>query len=481
MTKLRVIEGPDAGTVVDLAGPVVIGRDRGCALRLSDDQISRQHARITPEDGGTLLEDLGSTNGTFVDGALVTAPLRLSPGSRVRVGETVIEHVVPLAATAVRTLASAFEQQTRERPIPPPPVDAAAPPAPAAPAPAAAPVPAPRAWNGIEVYGLIREFKSGFRAVNELYLQVHPGEIYGFLGPNGAGKSTTVHLLTTLLRPSGGVAHVAGYDVTANPAEVRAAIGVALQEASLDPLLNAHEHMQLQCSMQGLPRREWKARGDELIERVSLTEAADRPAGGYSGGMKRRLDLALALVHRPRILFLDEPTTGLDPKSRGDLWDEVARLKNQEGVTVFLTTQYLEEADQLADRVGIINHGQLVTEGTPAELKAKIGRPTAEVTPVDPDQTPAIRAVLERFGELVASTKGAAAQLRDGAEALPDVVRAIDQVGIRVANIELHQPTLDDVFLKETGRSLEDQALVQRGGNEIAPAPQPVAQRGASR
>jgi ABC-2 type transport system ATP-binding protein len=353
---------------------------------------------------------------------------------------------------------------TRERPIPPPPAQAAAPaPAPAAPAAPAPPPVAQRAWNGIEVYGLIREFKSGFRAVNELYLQVNPGEIYGFLGPNGAGKSTTVHLLTTLLRPTGGVAHVAGYDVTANPAEVRAAIGVALQEASLDPLLNAHEHMQLQCSMQGLPRAEWKARGDELIERVSLTEAADRPAGGYSGGMRRRLDLALALVHRPRILFLDEPTTGLDPKSRGDLWNEVARLKNEEGVTVFLTTQYLEEADVLADRVGIINHGRLVTEGTPAELKATIGRPTAEVTPVDPAQADAVRAILQRFGELVASTKGAAAQLRDGAEALPDVVRAIDQAGIRVANIELHQPTLDDVFLRETGRSLEEQALAQPG------------------
>ena len=236
-------------------------------------------------------------------------------------------------------------------------------------------------WNGIEVYGLVREFKGGFRAVDELYLQVDPGEIYGFLGPNGAGKSTAVHMLTTLLPPTGGAAHVAGYDVARNPGEVRAAIGVALQEASLDPLLTAHEHMELQCSMQGLPRREWKPRGDEMIERVTLTEAAGRRVGGYSGGMKRRLDLALALVHHPRIIFLDEPTTGLDPKTRGDLWDEVARLAKEDGVTVFLTTQYLEEADVLADRIGIIDHGRLVAEGTPEQLKAEIGRPTLEVTP----------------------------------------------------------------------------------------------------
>ena len=234
---------------------------------------------------------------------------------------------------------------------------------------------------------MIREFKGGFRAVNELYLRVHPGEIYGFLGPNGAGKSTTVHMLTTLLPVSGGTAHVAGYDVATNAADVRATIGVALQEASLDPLLNAYEHMELQCSMQRLPKKEWRSRGEELIERVTLTEAADRRVGGYSGGMKRRLDLALALVNRPRILFLDEPTTGLDPKTRNDLWEEVARLAKEEGVTVFLTTQYLEEADQLADRVGIIDRGELVAEGTPDELKAEIGRPTAEVTPQDPRPT----------------------------------------------------------------------------------------------
>jgi ABC-2 type transport system ATP-binding protein len=209
--------------------------------------------------------------------------------------------------------------------------------------------------------------------------------------------------------------------------------------------------------MQGLPKREWRKRGEELIERVTLTEAADRRVGGYSGGMKRRLDLALALVNRPRILFLDEPTTGLDPKTRGDLWNEVARLAKDEGVTVFLTTQYLEEADVLADRVGIINKGKLVAEGTPEELKAEIGRPTAEVTPRNPADGPAMAAVLARFGEPAASARGVAVLLHGGAEVLPDIVRALDQAGLTMENLELHAPTLDDVFLMQTGRSLEEQ------------------------
>src|SRR4051795_1470142 len=230
----------------------------------------------------------------------------------------------------------------------------------------------------IEVEGLVREFRKGPRAVDGIDLAVAPGEIYGFLGPNGAGKSTTVLVLTTLLPPTAGHARVAGYDVAQDGPQVRAAIGAALQESALDPYLNGREHMRLQTALHGVPRAERRARGDELLARVGLSEAADRRVGGYSGGMKRRLDLALALVHRPRILFLDEPTTGLDIQSRTALWDEVARLAAEDGVTVFLTTQYLEEADVLADRVGIIDHGKIVAEGTPAELKAEIGRPTVE-------------------------------------------------------------------------------------------------------
>jgi ABC-2 type transport system ATP-binding protein len=232
--------------------------------------------------------------------------------------------------------------------------------------------------NGIEVEGLVRQFKNGPKAVDGIDLRVEPGEIYGFLGPNGAGKSTTVLILTTLLPPTAGTARVAGHDIVREGAAVRSAIGAALQEAALDPLLTGREHMKLQTTLQGVPKHERAARGDELIERVGLVDAADRKVRGYSGGMKRRLDLALALVHRPRLLFLDEPTTGLDPSSRADMWKEVSHLARDEGVTVFLTTQYLEEADVLADRIAIIDHGKIVATGTPDALKAEIGRPTLD-------------------------------------------------------------------------------------------------------
>src|SRR4051794_8533952 len=309
----------------------------------------------------------------------------------------------------------------------------------------------------IETQGLVREFKKGPRAVDGIDLRVESGEVYGFLGPNGAGKSTTVHMLTTLLPPTGGRATVAGYDPLSQALEGPTRVGVAPQEAALHPLLHPHQHKEVQCALQGLPRSEWKQRGAELIERVTLTEAAGRRVGGYSGGMKRRLDLALALVHRPRVIFLDEPTTGLDPKTRGDLWDEVARLARDEGVTIFLTTQYLEEADLLADNIAIIDHGRLVAEGTPAQLKATIGRPTVEVEPQSPADRLRIGAVLDRFGEPVASAKGVGVRLRDDIDGLATVVRALDSAGVPFANIAIHEPTLDDVFLTQTGRSLDDE------------------------
>jgi ABC-2 type transport system ATP-binding protein len=316
--------------------------------------------------------------------------------------------------------------------------------------------------HAIEVRGLVRDFKGGIRAVAGIDLEVAPGEIYGFLGPNGAGKSTTVHMLTTLLPPTAGSARVGGFDVVRQGPEVRRTIGAALQEAALDPLLTGREHLKLQLALHGIPRAERPARTDALLERVGLRLAADRRIGGYSGGMKRRLDLALALAHRPRILFLDEPTTGLDPQSRSALWDEVVRLKRDEGVTVFLTTQYLEEADLLADRVGIIDHGRIVAEGTPASLKAEIGRPTVEALPANGTETAALEGILERFGELQPSTAGVAVRL-DGQGDLADVVRALDSAHVRVADLHLHAPTLDDVFLAKTGRSLE--------GSEEPPQP----------
>jgi ABC-2 type transport system ATP-binding protein len=323
--------------------------------------------------------------------------------------------------------------------------------------------------NGIEVEGLVREFKNGPRAVDGVDLRVEPGEIYGFLGPNGAGKSTTVLMLTTLLPPTAGTARVAGYDIVREGAAVRAAIGAALQEAALDPLLTGREHMKLQTTLQGVPKAERRRRGDELIERVGLADAADRKVGGYSGGMKRRLDLALALVHRPRILFLDEPTTGLDPSSRADMWTEVAHLARDEGVTVFLTTQYLEEADVLADRIAIIDHGQIVARGTPEELKAEIGRPTLEVKPAEAAERDAVARVLERFGSPAPAPPGAAAaRLRGGAEELAGVVRALDAEDLAVSDFQLHAPTLDDVFLAKTGRKLA-------GGDEEGTGEHPEA------
>src|SRR3989440_10118246 len=238
---------------------------------------------------------------------------------------------------------------------------------------------------GIEVEGLVRRFKA-IEAVAGIDLLIAPGEIYGFLGPNGAGKSTTVHMLTTLLPPTAGKATVAGYDVVDDGPQIRKVIGAALQEAALDPFLTGREHLRLQTAMHGITGDERRRRSDELLARVGLSEAADRKVKAYSGGMKRRLDLALALVHGPRILFLDEPTTGLDIQSRTALWAEVSRLAREDGVTVFLTTQYLEEADVLADRVGIIDHGRIVAEGTPEALKAEVGRATVEAVPADRSQ-----------------------------------------------------------------------------------------------
>src|SRR5216684_370805 len=294
----------------------------------------------------------------------------------------------------------------------------------------------------IEVEGLVREFKKGPRAVDGIDLQVAPGEIYGFLGPNGAGKSTTVLMLTTLLPPTAGTARVGGYDVIKQGPQVRGVIGAALQEAALDPFLTGREHMRLQGALEGLDRNERTRRGQELLERVGLTEAADRKVGGYSGGMKRRLDVALALVHRPQILFLDEPTTGLDVQSRTALWDEVRDLAHDDGVTIFLTTQYLEEADALADNVGIIDRGRIVAEGSPAQLKAQIGRPTVEVVPEKPKDAALVERVLSRFGEVAKGTRrgSLAVQIASTDGGLTKVVRELDRSRAAVANVEIHRP-----------------------------------------
>ncbi|MGH3132179.1 MAG: ATP-binding cassette domain-containing protein, partial [Gaiellaceae bacterium] len=265
------------------------------------------------------------------------------------------------------------------------------------------------------------------------------------------------HVLTTLLPPTAGTARVGGYDVVKEGPKVRSLIGVALQEAALDPLLTGRDHLRLQATLQGVSKEERRSRADELLYRVGLADAADRKVAGYSGGMKRRLDLALALVHSPRILFLDEPTTGLDPQSRTALWEEVALLRREDRVTVFLTTQYLEEADVLADRVGIIDQGKIVAEGTPAALKAEIGRPSVHAIPRNEDDRPRIADFLARFGDPLDTAGDVAVRLRDGLR-LTDIVRAVDSDGVDIVDLELRAPTLDDVFLAKTGRTLEGAA-----------------------
>jgi ABC-2 type transport system ATP-binding protein len=266
-------------------------------------------------------------------------------------------------------------------------------------------------------------------------------------------------MLTTLLPPTAGTARVGGYDVVKDGPKVRSVIGAALQEAALDPMLTGRDHLRLQSTLQGISRHERKPRSQELLDRVGLSQAADRKVGGYSGGMKRRLDLALALVHRPRIIFLDEPTTGLDVQSRTALWDEVARLAHEDGVTVFLTTQYLEEADALADRVGIIDHGHIVAEGTPQALKAEIGLPSVHAIPANEADREQLVAALAPYGEPLGTGSGeVAVRLREGLAGLPAVVRAVDDAGLTLASLEIQAPSLDDVFLAKTGRSLEGAA-----------------------
>ena len=309
----------------------------------------------------------------------------------------------------------------------------------------------------IEVDNLQRAFSDDVLAVAGVDLEVAAGEIYAFLGPNGAGKTTTVRMLTTLLRPTGGTARVAGHDVVTEAAAVRSSIGVALQEAALDPLMTGAELIRLQATLHGLERSEGRRRSEALLERVGLTKAAQRRVGTYSGGMKRRLDLASALVHEPQVLFLDEPTTGLDPVSRKSIWEEVVKL-NDEGTTVFLTTQYLEEADQLADRVGIISAGLIVAEGTPTSLKAEVGKPRLELVLAEGEPTDCI-AVLKHFGQRLPGKDGKLViEVESGAAAIAPVVIALDEAGIAVESLELVEPTLDDVFVDKTGQHLEGAA-----------------------
>jgi ABC-2 type transport system ATP-binding protein len=306
----------------------------------------------------------------------------------------------------------------------------------------------------IRAQGLVRRF-NGTTAVDEVDLDIPRGEIYGFLGPNGAGKSTTVRVLCTLLAPSGGRAFVAGHDVADEPEQVRLRIGVALQEAALDPKQTGVQLLRLQRRLYGLSRSEIDRRLDDLAQLIDIGDALGRPIGTYSGGMKRRLDVAAALVHDPEVLFLDEPTTGLDPVSRARMWEEVRRLNRELDMTIFLTTQYLEEADELADRVGIINEGRLVAEGSPATLKRSVGNDvivarldgSAAAARERVERVPGVQGAEGRGDELVITAE-------DGAATIGAVAVALNTV-VTVRHLTLRTPTLDDVFLELTGNRIE--------------------------
>jgi ABC-2 type transport system ATP-binding protein len=310
----------------------------------------------------------------------------------------------------------------------------------------------------IVVDGLSKQYSEEVLAVDNISLRVESGQIYGFLGPNGAGKSTTIKILTSLALPTSGSATVGGYDVVSEADQVRRIMGVALQDIGLDSLMKSMELLTLQGQLFGANRSASEARAKELVELVGLTDAMDRRVSTYSGGMRRRLDLALALVHRPEVLFLDEPTTGLDPASRRDLWIEVKRLNRNYGMTIFLTTQYLEEADELADIVAIITDGRISKTGSPAMLKADVGKESINIYFDTPERAEVASANLKDMAEMVQTDRETVRLYMDqAAQTIPAVVNRLQQAEINPMSLTLSQPTLDDVFLQVTGQSLQSQ------------------------
>ncbi len=312
--------------------------------------------------------------------------------------------------------------------------------------------------NAIDVRGLVRAF-GAVRAVDGVDLTVRRGEIFGFLGPNGAGKTTVIRMLVTLLSPTSGSMTVAGYDAIRQPGEVRLRIGVALQDAALDAKQTGRELLRLQGQLYGLSRRQAAQRIADLSDLIDIGDAIDRLIGTYSGGMKRRVDLAAALIHNPEVLFLDEPTTGLDPVSRSRVWEEVRGINEKLGVTIFLTTQYLEEADALAHRVGIISRGRLAAQGTPEELKRARGSDLI-IARVDGDVDAAVEALMGTGRVSGVSVHGneLTASVGNGAAVISSAALALANRGVAVQELTLRTPTLDDVFLQVTGERLQDEA-----------------------
>jgi ABC-2 type transport system ATP-binding protein len=305
----------------------------------------------------------------------------------------------------------------------------------------------------IEVENLIKVFKGEIRALDGLSLTVAPGSIYGLLGPNGAGKTTLIRVLATLLPPDGGSACVAGVDVRHHPEQVRARIGLAGQYAAVDEHLTGRENLEMVGRLYGLPRREARRRAGEVLERIRLADAGDRQVRTYSGGMRRRLDLAASLVGRPRVLFLDEPTAGLDPASRHDLWALIGDLVHS-GTTVLLTTQYLEEADRLADRIAVIDHGRLVSEGTPDQLKEQVGGTVLQVAVPEPDRAQTLQVLRGVSAQDPTEDRDRGRILLpapDGTATLTQALHRLDAVGVAPEDVALRKPTLDEVFVALTG------------------------------
>jgi len=329
----------------------------------------------------------------------------------------------------------------------------------------------------INVKDLALTYADGTKAVQGISFSVNEGEVFGFLGPNGAGKSTTIKILTTLLHKTAGTATVAGLDIEKQAPEIRKVIGVQSQDTSVDPELTGRENMILEGHLQQMHGKELEERVDSLLSVVGLKDAADKRAGRYSGGMKKRLDLATVLVHKPKVMFLDEPTTGLDPQSRAGVWDYLEKLNKEEGITIFLTTQYLEEADRLCQRLCIVDGGKIVAQGTPAELKAEIGADAVTVTMKDSQgkSDDSVRAKgkqivqnLPNIVNIVDSGDGITIYAKNGGYFIPDLVRAFDKSDIKLVSINLSTPTLDDVFLKHTGKRIRVEELQKQAPSLFA-------------
>jgi ABC-2 type transport system ATP-binding protein len=312
--------------------------------------------------------------------------------------------------------------------------------------------------RAIEAVDLRKTYKGGIQALDGLGFEVAAGTIFGLLGPNGAGKSTAVKILTTLSRADSGEACVAGFDIVRDAQRVRRSIGVVGQKAGLDPESTGRENLEMQAEIYGVHGRERRSRVDELLERVGLSDAGGRSAKTYSGGMQRRLDVALGLVHRPKVLFLDEPTTGLDPEARSELWHEIERLAGDEQITILLTTHYLEEADRLASRLVIVDRGRVVAEGSPDDLKRELHGDTVHVELLESTNGEATEALSAVRGVTDLAVEGRAVRARadDGAAAIPALIWALEQNGLQVASATVARPSLDDVYLRHTGRSFSE-------------------------